>query len=128
MATRVTKTDDEWRRGLTPEQYRVLPAEEHRAAFHGGTPERRNRAPTAALAAAPSSSLRDEVRLGNGLAQLQRAPGAGSRDDGALDESVSSRTEVICRGLRGHLGHVFQDGPAPTGLHYCISSAALTAT
>ena len=122
----VVKSDEEWRRLLTPEQYYVL--REH------GT----ERAGTCALLQEKRAGTFTCAACGNRL--FMSAPkfesGTGWPSffepiEGAVattaDRSLfMTRTEVHCRRCGGHLGHVFEDGPPPTGLRYCINGVALT--
>ena len=121
----VEKTDEEWRRILTPEQYDVL--REH------GT----ERPGSCALLAEKRAGTFSCVGCGQPLFVAERKfesgtgwPSFFSPIPGAIEESTDSswgmvRTEVHCSQCGGHLGHVFPDGPPPTGLRYCINGVAL---
>jgi peptide-methionine (R)-S-oxide reductase len=122
----VQKTDEEWRRILTPEQYHVL--REH------GT----ERAGTCALLVEHRPGTFKCAGCGQSLFVADRkfesgtgwpsffAPLEGSIDTSIDDSFFMRRTEVHCSRCGGHLGHVFPDGPPPTGLRYCINGVALT--
>jgi peptide-methionine (R)-S-oxide reductase len=123
---RVVKTDDEWRKILTNEQYHVL--REH------GT----ERAGTCALLQEHGRGMFACAGCGLPLFQSVRKfesgtgwPSFFAPIEGAVATSVDraygmARTEVHCSRCDGHLGHVFPDGPPPTGLRYCINGVALT--
>jgi peptide-methionine (R)-S-oxide reductase len=121
----VVKSEDEWRRQLTPEQYTVL--REH------GT----ERAGTCALLHEKRAGTFRCVGCGLPLFKSGRkfesgtgwpsffAPLEGAVGTSIDDSYFMKRTEVHCRRCGGHLGHVFEDGPPPTGLRYCINGVAL---
>jgi len=121
----VEKSDEEWRRQLTPEQYRVLRE-------HGTEPagtcallhEKRGGALTCAGCGNLLFKSGPKFESGTGW------PSFFEPIEGAVATSTDrshfmTRTEVHCRRCGGHLGHVFEDGPPPTGLRYCINGVAL---
>jgi peptide-methionine (R)-S-oxide reductase len=122
----IAKTDAAWKRQLTPAQYYVL--REHGTERAGTSPldrEKRKGAFHCAgcdLALFSSSTKYDS---GTGWPSFwQPLPNAiGTSVDSSL---FTTRTEVHCRRCGGHLGHVFEDGPAPTGLRYCMNGVAMT--
>jgi peptide-methionine (R)-S-oxide reductase len=121
----VTKPDGDWKRELTPEQYRVLRG--HGTERAGTSPlNRETRSGTYLCAGCdlPLFSSQTKYESGTGWPSFwQPLPEAiGTQTDRSL---LLSRTEVHCRRCGGHLGHVFNDGPRPSGLRYCMNGVAL---
>jgi peptide-methionine (R)-S-oxide reductase len=119
------RTDDEWREKLTPEQYRVL--REHGTERPGSSPldrEKRTGRFRCAGCGAELFSSSSKFDSGTGWPSFSQ-PVAGAVGTTEDRRHGMTRTEVHCARCGGHLGHVFPDGPAPTGLRYCMNGAAL---
>lgn len=121
----VTHTEAEWRKLLTPEQYRVLREEGTERPFTSPLlTEHRKGTFTCAGCKLPLFDVATKFESGTGWPSFwQPLPNAvGTTTDTKL---FVPRTEVHCRRCGGHLGHVFEDGPKPTGLRYCMNGVAL---
>jgi peptide-methionine (R)-S-oxide reductase len=125
-AFEVAYSDDEWRRRLSREQYRVLRG--HGTERAGSSPlDREKRAGTFNCAGCDLPLFSSSTKFDSGTgwpsfwAPLENA--IGTSEDGSF---FMKRTEVHCRRCGGHLGHVFDDGPKPTGLRYCMNGVAMT--
>jgi peptide-methionine (R)-S-oxide reductase len=128
MSDKAPKTDDEWRQALTREQYRVLRQCGTEPPFTGAYWDSHDDA-IYVCAGCKQELFSSEAKFDSGTGWPSfTAPVAKGSVTTEVDESHGMRrTEVRCGRCDGHLGHVFEDGPAPGGLRYCINSASLSA-
>lgn len=126
MSEKIDRTEDQWRELLTPEQYRVLRQKGTEPPFSGAYWDvKRDGVYHCAACSAPLFTSDTKYDSGTGWPSFYEpvSPDAVRTE---TDTSLGMmRTEVVCGTCGGHLGHLFDDGPLPTGQRYCMNSASL---
>ena len=126
MKEKIKKSEEEWKRELTPEQYHVLREKGTERAFTGEYYH--NKEKGVYRCAGCGAELFDsdtKYDSGSGWPSFFLPLSKDDIEERSEGSLFMKRTEVVCAKCGGHLGHVFDDGPKPTGLRYCINSASL---
>jgi len=126
MRQRIIKTEKEWKKNLTPEEFHVLRKKGTEVAFTGKYLDNKQKGVYKCAGCGNELFLSDtKFDSGTGWPSFW-APVSKDSIELKSDNSLGiPRTEVLCSQCGGHLGHVFNDGPEPTGLRYCMNSIAL---
>ncbi len=126
MTTKITKSEEEWQRELTPEQYEVLRRQGTEPPFSGEyTYSKEDGMYRCAACGNELFSSDTKFESGTGWPSFYEPATAEAVELRTDDSHGMKRTEVVCARCGGHLGHVFDDGPNPTGQRFCINSLSL---
>ena len=126
MKTKIKKSEEEWKKILTPEQYQVLREKGTELPFTGKYVNNKQKG-VYKCAACGNELFASDTKFDSGCGWPSFYAPASKENVAEQEDNIHfmRRTEVLCSKCGGHLGHVFNDGPKPTGLRYCINSASL---
>jgi peptide-methionine (R)-S-oxide reductase len=126
MTEKIKKSEEEWKNELTPEQYQVMRKAGTEPAFTGKYNKTKDPGTyTCAACGQPLFSSDTKFDSGTGWPSFYKPLGEGAVEEHSDTAYGMRRTEVRCSRCEAHLGHVFPDGPRPTGMRYCMNSASL---
>jgi methionine-R-sulfoxide reductase len=128
-SSRVVKSDEEWKKQLTPEQYKIARAKGTEAAFCGNLLDNHETGVYSCICCGlPLFSSDSKFNSGTGWPSFFQPVAKENVIEHADDSYGVHRTEILCARCDCHLGHVFEDGPRPTGLRFCVNSESLKFT